>query len=70
MTTGLDLLHWLVGIGIFSFLILWTALGYFSARRSLVVTASALYWYFVTAIWLAIFVTFYMSPYLGFGRWQ
>ena len=70
VTTGLDLLHWLVGIGIFSFLILWTALGYFSARRSLLVTASALYWYFVTAVWLAIFVTFYVSPYLGFGRWQ
>jgi len=70
VTTGLDLAHWLVGIGIFFFLILWTALGYFDARRSLVVTASALYWYFVTVIWLAIFVTFYVSPYLGFGRWQ
>ncbi len=70
VTTGLDLVHWLVGIGIFAFLILWTSLGYFSARRSVVVTASALYWYFVTVIWLAIFVTFYISPYLGFGRWQ
>jgi heme/copper-type cytochrome/quinol oxidase subunit 3 len=70
VTTGLDLLHWLVGIGIFFFLTLWTSLGYFSARRSIVVTASALYWYFVTVIWLAIFVTFYISPYLGFGRWQ
>ena len=48
VTTGLDLLHWLVGIGIFLLLIIWTALGYFSARRSLVVTVSALYWYFVT----------------------
>jgi cytochrome c oxidase subunit 3 len=70
VTTGLDLVHWLVGIGIFFFLILWTALGYFSARRSLPVIASALYWYFVTVIWLAIFLTFYISPYLGFGRWQ
>jgi cytochrome c oxidase subunit III len=52
------------------FLILWTSLGYFSARRSVVVRASALYWYFVTVIWLAIFVTFYISPYLGFGQWQ
>jgi cytochrome c oxidase subunit 3 len=70
VTMGLDLLHWLVGIGILFFLILWTSLGYFSPRRSIVVTASALYWYFVTVIWLAIFVTFYISPYLGFGRWQ
>jgi cytochrome c oxidase subunit 3 len=70
VTTGLDLVHWLVGIGIFVFLILWTALGYFSARRSIVVTASALYWYFVTVVWLAIFVTFYITPYLGFGQWQ
>ena len=38
VTTGLDLAHWLVGIGIFVFLALWTALGYFSPRRSLVVT--------------------------------
>lgn len=70
VTTGLDLLHWLVGIAIFFLLIVWTALGYFGARRSLVVIASALYWYFVTVIWLAIFATFYISPYLGFGQWQ
>jgi len=70
VTTGLDLVHWLVGIGIFFFVILWTALGYFSSRRSVVVTAGALYWYFVTVVWLAIFVTFYISPYLGFGQWQ
>jgi heme/copper-type cytochrome/quinol oxidase subunit 3 len=70
VTTGLDLAHWLVGIGIFFFVILWTALGYFSPRRSIVVTAGALYWYFITVIWLAIFVTFYISPYLGFGQWQ
>lgn len=70
VTTGLDLVHWLVGLGLFFFLILWTALGYFGSRRSLVVTVSALYWYFITALWLAIFATFYLSPYLGFGRWQ
>lgn len=70
VTTGLDLVHVLVGLGIFVFVILWTALGYFGSRRSLVVTVSALYWYFVTVIWLAIFATFYISPYLGFGQWQ
>jgi heme/copper-type cytochrome/quinol oxidase subunit 3 len=70
VTTGLDLVHWLGGIGIFVFVTLWTALGYFSARRSIVVAASALYWYFITVVWLAIFVTFYISPYLGFGRWR
>lgn len=70
VTTGLDLLHVLVGLGIYLLLIIWTALGYFSPRRCLVVTVSALYWYFVTVIWLAIFLTFYISPYLGFGRWQ
>jgi heme/copper-type cytochrome/quinol oxidase subunit 3 len=70
VTTGLDLVHVLVGLGIFVFLILWTALGYFGSRRSLVVTVGALYWYFVTVIWLAIFATFYISPYLGFGQWQ
>jgi heme/copper-type cytochrome/quinol oxidase subunit 3 len=70
VTTGLDLAHWLLGIAIFFFLSLWTGLGYFGPRRSMVVTVSALYWYFVTAVWLAIFVTFYISPYLGFGQWQ
>ena len=69
VTTGLDLVHVLIGLGIFVFLILWTAFGYFGPRRSLVVAVSSLYWYFVTVIWLAIFVTFYLSPYLGFGQW-
>lgn len=70
VTTGLDLLHVLVGLGIFGLLILWTALGYFGPRRSLAVTVGALYWYFVSVIWLAIFATFYVSPYLGFGQWR
>lgn len=70
VATGLDLLHVLVGIGVYVFLILWTALGYFGPRRSMVVTVGALYWYFVIVASLAVFATFYISPYLGFGQWR
>jgi cytochrome c oxidase subunit III len=46
----------------------WTALDYFSPRRRLVVSAGVLYWHFVDAVWLFVFTTYYLTPYLGFGR--
>jgi len=70
VTSGFDLAHELAGVLMLALLALWTALGYFTARRSTVVTVTALYWYFVTVIWLAVFATFYVSPYLGFGQWH
>jgi cytochrome c oxidase subunit 3 len=67
-TTGLHLAHVIVGLLILGVMALWVALDYFSPRRRIVVSAGILYWHFVDAVWLFVFVTYYLTPYLGFGR--
>jgi heme/copper-type cytochrome/quinol oxidase subunit 3 len=37
-------------------------LGHFTAKRHLAVQNVALYWHFVDTVWLAIFITMYLSP--------
>ena len=49
-------------------LFIWTALDYFSPRRRLSVSAGVIYWHFVDVVWLFVFTTYYVTPYLGFGR--
>jgi heme/copper-type cytochrome/quinol oxidase subunit 3 len=68
LTTGLHEAHVIVGVLILAFIFLWTALDYFSPRRRLSVCAGVLYWHFVDAVWLFVFATYYLTPYLGFGR--
>ncbi|MDP9082186.1 MAG: cytochrome c oxidase subunit 3 [Pseudomonadota bacterium] len=68
ITTGLHIAHVLVGLLILAALFLWTALDYFSPRRRLVVSAGVLYWHFVDLIWVFVFATYYLTPYLGFGQ--
>jgi cytochrome c oxidase subunit III len=68
VTSGMHLLHVIAGILILAALAAWTSARYFSGRRYLVVSAGILYWHFVNVISVLIFVTFYMTPYLGFGR--
>lgn len=68
LTTGLHEAHVIVGVLILAAIFLWTALDYFSPRRRLSVSAGVLYWHFVDAVWLFVFTTYYLTPYLGFGR--
>ncbi len=68
VTTGFHMAHVLVGLLVLAALVMWTALDYFSPRRRLVVSAGVLYWHFVDAVWLFVFTTYYLTPYLGFGR--
>jgi heme/copper-type cytochrome/quinol oxidase subunit 3 len=68
VTTGFHMAHVIVGLLVLAALIGWTALDYFSPRRRLVVSAGVLYWHFVDAVWLFVFITYYLTPYLGFGR--
>jgi cytochrome c oxidase subunit III len=68
VTTGFHMAHVLVGLGVLAALFCWTALDYFSPRRRLTVTAGVFYWHFVDVIWLFVFTTYYITPYLGFGR--
>jgi heme/copper-type cytochrome/quinol oxidase subunit 3 len=63
--TGLHMLHVIVGLLMLAVLLLWTLLGYFDAPRHSAVSIGVIYWHFVTAVWLAVFFTFYITPRLG-----
>ncbi len=68
VTTGLHIAHLLAGLLGLAALFVWTALDYFSPRRRLSVSAGVLYWHFVDVVWIFIFTTYYITPYLGFGK--
>ena len=63
--TGFHLTHVLVGVVMLIMLFIWTLLGYFGIRRHSTVAIAVMYWHFVTAVWVAVFLTFYVSPYLA-----
>ena len=67
-TTGLHIAHVLAGLLILAALFGWTAFDFFSPRRRFTVSGGIFYWHFVDAIWLCVFTTYYLTPYLGFGR--
>ncbi len=62
--TGFHLTHVIVGVLMLVMLFVWTLFGYFGARRHSTVAIAVLYWHFVTAVWVAVFLTFYVSPHL------
>jgi heme/copper-type cytochrome/quinol oxidase subunit 3 len=68
VTTGFHMAHVVVGLVVLLALFAWTALDYFSPRRRLSVSAGVLYWHFVDVVWLFVFTTYYITPYLGFAR--
>lgn len=63
--TGFHLTHVLVGVLMLIMLFVWTLLGYFGVRRHSTVSIAVMYWHFVTVVWIAVFLTFYVSPYLA-----
>jgi len=67
VTTGFHMGHVVVGIIVLAAIFVWTALDYFSPRRRLSVSAGVLYWHFVDVVWLFVFATYYITPYLGLG---
>jgi cytochrome c oxidase subunit I+III len=67
-TTGLHMAHVVVGLIILAALFGWTAIDYFSPRRRISVSAGVLYWHFVDIVWIFVFTTYYVTPYLGFAR--
>lgn len=62
--TGFHMAHVVGGLLVVAALILWTALGLFDGRRHAAVSIGAIYWHFVDAVWLTVFFTFYVTPYL------
>jgi heme/copper-type cytochrome/quinol oxidase subunit 3 len=43
---------------------LWTWMGITHANNRTPFRVASLYWHFVDAVWLAVFTTFYLLPYL------
>jgi heme/copper-type cytochrome/quinol oxidase subunit 3 len=62
--TGMHVAHVVVGLLILACLVLWSVQRRFSAERHLHVVVGVWYWHFVDVVWLAVFSTFYLSPYL------
>jgi len=62
--TGFHMAHVIAGLAMLSAVLIWSVLGYFNPRRHAPVSISSIYWHFVDAVWLAVFFTFYVSPYL------
>ncbi len=62
--TGFHMAHVIVGLLVLLTLLIWSALGYFAGRRSAPILIGGAYWHFVDAVWLAVFFTFYITPYL------
>ena len=63
--TGFHMAHVVVGLLLLAPVTLWSALGYFNPERHTPVAIAAIYWHFVDVVWLAVFFTFYITPYLG-----
>ncbi|HET6632398.1 MAG TPA: cytochrome c oxidase subunit 3 [Rhodanobacteraceae bacterium] len=62
--TGFHLLHAAVGVLILATMILWSGLGHITGERYIAIDVAALYWYFVVVVWIAVFITFYVLPWI------
>jgi heme/copper-type cytochrome/quinol oxidase subunit 3 len=56
--------HVAVGLLILLSIFIWSWRGYFGPHRHSYVSIGAIYWHFIDVIWLAVFFTFYITPYL------
>lgn len=64
-TTGFHMAHVVGGLLVIAVLLLWAALGKFGQGRHTAVSIGAAYWHFVDVVWIAVFTTFYVLPYLA-----
>jgi heme/copper-type cytochrome/quinol oxidase subunit 3 len=67
VTTGFHMAHVIAGLVILAALLAWAWRDYFSPVRALPLSNGVIYWHFVDAVWLAVFFTYYLSPYAGVG---
>jgi len=63
--TGLHMAHVIVGMVILGVVFAWSAAGKFTTRRHTPVLISSTYWHFVDAVWVVVFTTLYLAPYLA-----
>ncbi|WP_420605386.1 cytochrome c oxidase subunit 3 [Novosphingopyxis sp.] len=62
--TGFHLLHVIVGISVLVAVLCWSLAGCFTERRHMHVTISGVYWHFVDVVWIFVFSTFFIVPYV------
>lgn len=67
LITAAHLLHAIVGEFILVAMIIWTAMGHIAEQRFSAINIAAMYWYFIVGIWIAVFITLYILPYIGPG---
>jgi len=65
--TGFHMAHVAAGLLMLLVLLVWSLLGYFDQRRHSALSIGAIYWHFVTVVWLAVFAALYLAP--QFGAW-
>lgn len=63
--TGLHMAHVVFGLVMLALLLAWSLMGYFDQRRHSALSIGALYWHFVTVVWIAVFSALYVAPHLG-----
>jgi len=63
--TGFHMAHVVVGDLVLYALFAWSWMGYFNRVRYAHIHIGALYWHFVDVVWIFVFFTFYVTPYLG-----
>jgi len=63
--TGFHMAHVIAGLLMLMALIAWSYLNYFDETRHAAISVGAIYWHFVDAVWLAVFFTLYLTPYMS-----
>lgn len=62
VTTGFHMAHVVAGLMMLAGVALWTLMGWCDERRHAPLSIAAIYWHFVDVVWLAVFLTYYVSP--------
>lgn len=62
--TGFHMAHVVGGVLMLLTMALWTSLGKFDSHRRDPISIGAFYWHFVDVVWVAVFTTIYVTPYL------
>ncbi|HVW65562.1 MAG TPA: cytochrome c oxidase subunit 3 [Nitrosospira sp.] len=62
--TGFHMLHVVIGLVILLLLLIWISFRYFNEKRHAAITIGGIYWHFVDVVWLFVFTTLYLFPYL------
>jgi cytochrome c oxidase subunit III len=56
--------HVVLGLLIWLTVLAWARLGYLGPGKNLPVQIASVYWHFVDAVWVAVFTTYYLTPYM------